>query len=261
LSSATARVGDTIEFTTAYPERINGLVFMPKGTAVSGTVAEVTPPRRASRDSRVNVAIEQILLPTGEYVTLRPQKSARKELDRHGKEIGHHPSMWTDRSAQYTHAPTIMVTAFTEKGREWVYKAGAWTTVYFNGPLTLDRGALANLEPPPYKGPAQVFIKDRKGKTFELFMNQADLGEVSAPVRLELKPGTYSFSIGSVKGRAAVLGIQEDHQYWVEREAGGLFVKDPAPHRDEIEELEVAPWVTDKVFLQWVPAYKRPGSF
>ena len=257
FNSATVKVGDTIEFTTPYPVRINGTVVVPLDTAASGTVTEILPPRRASRDSRVHVGIGKILLPNGQTATLRAQKSKDKDSGNNGKEVGNHPSMWTDTSVNEGTfvGPTILYTAFAEKGREWVYKAGSWTTVYFNGPLTIERRALANLEPPPYKGPAQVFVNGPKGKLISIYMNhagnQAMTGQLALPLRIELKPGRYSISTHRKNGQTMELEVQEDHRYWIEYAHGTLTLDDPEPHREEMEELAVAPWVTYKIATSW----------
>jgi hypothetical protein len=269
FNSATVKVGDTIEFTTAYPVRINGTVVVPQDAPASGTVTEILPPRRASRDSRVYVTIGKILLPNGQAATLRAQKSEDKDSGNNAKEVGNHPSMWTDPSvnAGAVVPPTIVVGAFTEKGREWVYKAGSWTTVYFNGPLTIERRALADLEPPPYKGPAQVFVNGPKGKLIDLDLNrampqamnqatthavnQAMTGPVSLPLRIELRPGRYSISRHKKNGQAAELEVQQDHRYWIEYEHGRLTLEDAEPHRYEMEELAVAPWATYKIATGW----------
>jgi hypothetical protein len=264
FNSAEVKVGDTIEFTTPYPVRINGTVVVPQDAAASGTVTEILPPRRASRDARVYVAISKILLPNGQAATLRAQKSENKNPRNNAKEVGKHSSMWTDTSvnAGAVVPPTILVGAFTEKGREWVYKAGSWTTVYFNGPLTIERRALANLEPPPYKGPAQVFVNGPKGKLVDLYLNkateQAMTGQVSLPLRIELKPGRYSIRAHKKNGQAAELEVEADHRYWIEYEHGTLSVEDPEPHRYEMEELAVAPWVTYKIATSWFFLPIRP---
>ncbi len=250
FNSATVKVGDTIEFTTPYPVRINGTVVVPLDTAVSGRVSEILPPRRSSRDSRVYVAIGKIPLPNGQTATLRVQKSAGKNSENNGKEVGNHPSMWTDTSVNEGHfvGPTILYTAFAEKGREWVYKAGSWTTVYFNGPVTIERRALTNLEPPPYKGRPQVFVNGPKGKLITMYLDDGTgrtmTGQLSLPLRIGLKPGHYSISTHRKNGQAVELEIHEDHRYWIEYEHGRLSVKDPEQHSNEMEELAVAPWVT-----------------
>jgi hypothetical protein len=272
FNSETVKVGDSIEFVTAYPLRINGTVVVAQDTAASGTVTEVLPPRRSSRDARVYVAVDKIVLPDGQTATLRAQKSENKNSRNNAKEVGNHPSMWTDTSvnAGAVVPPTILVGAFTQKGRGWVYKAGSWTTAYFKGPLTIQRGALTKLEPPPYKGPALVFINGPKGKFVNLYLHlnrdtqpgpvgdEAMTGPVSLPVRIEFRPGDFSIRCHRKGGQAVELEVQDNTRYWVEYEHGKLFVKDPEPHTYEMEQLAGAPWVTYKIAKDWFSQPIRP---
>jgi hypothetical protein len=264
FTSASVKVGDTIEFATPYPVRIGGDVLVPKDTPVYGKISQVLPPRRASRDARVFVTIGRIPLPNGQTAPLRSQKSAPHNAEKDGKEIGNHHNMWTDTDVNRPGTfvgPTIVVTAFTEKGRDWTYKAGSWTTVYFDGPVSFDRHALANLEPPPYEGPAQVFINGPKGKTVSFYLShvapnspvprQAMTGSLALPARIEFWPGHYTISSHKDNSQAAELDLENDHQYWLEYSHGALTVKDPAAHKSEIELYAVAPWVTNKIVTSW----------
>ena len=258
FSSATAKVGDKVEFTTPYPARINGLVFVPKGMAVSGVVVGVSHRRRGARDGEVNITIGKLSLPSGETATLRQVLKSESA----GKKIGTAAVMTPAMALSLPFVAWMLPAMLFSKGDERLYPAGTWTTVYFNGPLNLNRAALTNLEPPPYQGPPQIFIKSRKrsGYNVMLFSDQEFVGELSKPVRLELKPGTYSLSTSKAKEHAVQFEAHEDQQYWVEREHGELFVMDPKDHRDEIEEFETAPWVTDRNFTSEAPAYEGPAQ-
>lgn len=254
FSSATANVGDTIEFTTPYPTRINGLVIVPRGTAVSGVVVGVSHRRRGARDGEVKIAIGNLSLTSGEIATLRQVLKSESA----GKKVGTAAVMTPAMALSLPFVGWMLPAMLFTKGDERVYRAGTWTTVYFDGPLSLNRAALTNLEPPPYQGQPQIFIESQKrsGYNVMLFSDQEFVGELSKPVRLELKPGTYLLSTSKAKEHAVQLEVHEGEQYWVEREHRGLFVKDPKDHRDKIEEFETAPWVTDRNFTSEAPAYK-----
>jgi hypothetical protein len=256
LSSATARVGDAVEFMTPFPTRINGLVIVPKGTPVSGTVVQIIAARRASRDGEIKIAIGNLNLPTGETVALRQALKSEGT----GKKIGTVAAMSPAIAAGSLFDPFIIPGLLIEKGNERVYRAGRWTTVYLVGPLRLNRGALVTLQPPPYEGPAQVFLKNRTGKSVQLYVGQDYVGELYYPVRLEIEPGTYEFNTGDSRNQALKLEVQENQQYWVEREHGELIAGDAQQHRDEIEELQDAPWVTHRNFALQTPAYQGPAQ-
>jgi hypothetical protein len=258
FSSATANVGDRIGFTTPFPTRINGLVIVPRGTAVSGIVVGVSHRRRGARDGEVKVAFGKLSLPSGVTATLRQVLKSESA----GKKVGTAAVMTPAMALSLPFVGWMLPAMLLSKGDERVYRAGTWTTVYFDGPLNLNREALTNLEPPPYQGPPQIFIESQKiaGYNVMLFSDQEFVGELSRPVRLELKPGTYSLTTSKTKEHAVQFEVHEDEQYWVEREHGGLFVKDAKDHRDKIEEFETAPWVTDRNFTSESPAYKGPAQ-
>jgi hypothetical protein len=121
--------------------------------------------------------------------------------------------------------------------------------------VTIERQALVNLEPPPYKGPAQIFVDGPKGKVVDLYLNHAVMtGQISLPLRMDLRPGHYSISGHGKNGQAVELEVQKDHQYWIEYEHGSLSLNDPEPHRYEMEELAVAPWVSYKILTSYFDA-------
>jgi hypothetical protein len=140
LSSATAKVGDTVEFMTPFPARINGLVIVPKDSPVSGTVVQVSAARRASRAGEIKIAIGKLTLPTGETVTLRQASKSEST----GKKIGTVALMSPAIAAGSLFDPFIIPGLLIEKGNERVYRAGTWTTGYLVGSLSLNRGALAS---------------------------------------------------------------------------------------------------------------------
>jgi hypothetical protein len=249
VSSATAKVGDIVQFKTAHSVRIKGLAIVPQGTAVSGAVVQVKHSRRLSRDGAVKVAAEELILPNGELVTLRQAKSGNKTSKGKAKEVGTHLDEWDNLAYADAGAANVAITLgmLVTKGREYVYQTGAHTRVYVNGPLQLNRGALMKLQPPPYEGPAQVFFAMRQDKTVKLFCGEKFVHDVFHHVRLELNPGNYSFSTGSPKEESVRLEVREDHQYLIERIHKKLFVRDPEQYQDEIDELSRS-WVGDNDF-------------
>jgi hypothetical protein len=253
FSSSTAKVGDTVKFTTPYPARVNGLVVVPTGTAVSGSVAQVSHARRGARNGQVKVAIEKLILPSGELVTLRLRKSGSRKPQRmvdKGHQIGLRGLLWRAPFDPLT-AVIAMPIAMAAKGDDLVYSAGTRVTVYFDGPLNLNRGALVKLQSPTYKGPAQVFFRYHQwgdGTYIELYCGQKLVESHLTTLRLELNPGTYSFSTDKKEKHAVRIEVQENHQYWIEREHGGLFVKDSQERLNKMEEIESDPSVRKSDF-------------
>jgi hypothetical protein len=312
ISSATAKVGDTVKFTTPYPVRVNGSVIVPTGTAVSGTVVQVSHPHRPSTNGRVRMAVEKVVLPSGEIVALRPSKSVSgKRVSMAAPAEPGDLGVWGWALVSLMDPITTAIVlpfALSTKGHELVYQAGTRTLVYFNGPLDLDRATLLKLQPAPYKGPAQVFFNNTAGISDEaasanfdaLFCGEVRVGPLivrhsyyrqlevdrSVPLRLELNPGTYSFTArldlsdvyerykdvhrkankkleekiakeeleSKLNAKPVQLEVREDHQYWIDliklpgRDHRGLFVKDPQQHQTEFDIVQYDLPVTDKDF-------------
>ncbi len=283
LSSATAKLGDTVQFTTPYPLRINGMVVVPKGTALSCTVVQVSRPHRPSKNGQVSVSVEKLVLPNGEIVALRLVKSASGKpgsmaMQQKSDGLG---LLWLAAPIDPAAWIGIAISPFV-KGHEQVYPAGTRSLVYFNGPVNLDRAALLKLQPPPYKGPAQVFFNDLNAfadpapymVTEVLFTDfsapairfcgQVRAGDLSVPLRLKLNPGTYSFIVDLtgrvIRGKAqpVQLEVHEDHQYWIQRERGKLFVNDVQQHQTEFEIVQSALRMIDKDFTSLPPKDSCP---
>jgi hypothetical protein len=253
ISAGTAKVGDTVKFTTPFPMRVNGLVIVPKGTAVSGSVAQVSHPRRGGRDGQVEVAIEKLNLPSGKLVTLRLRKSGNKQ-PRQMKDDGHPADVW-GLLWRAPLDPLTGVIAFpifaATKGIARNYSAGTWVTAYFDGLVNLDRDALMKLQPPPYLGPPLVYFTYHHwgdGTYIQLYCSQKLVEFHLTAMRLKLKPGTYSFSNDRKNRNAVVLDVQENHQYWIEREHGRLSLKDSPDNLIKMDEIEGAPWVRKSDF-------------
>ena len=262
LSSATAKVGDTVDFVVAYTVRKDELVVIPKGAALSGTVVYVSRPRRRLRDGRVNVVVEQLVLPNGEIATLRPAKmaSTAKKVGTDALLVAGTTLLNPYSVALVAGLPIIIPNVLLSKGEEKVVYGGTLETVYLNGPLYVKRDALMGMQPPAYHGPPQIFYVNPVANFHEkVFCGQLFLGYIRVidALQLEMAPGTYWFSTGRKKDQMVKLDVVADHQYWIERGHNGLFVKDFQTHQDLLE--RVTP--TDKDFTAASPEITSALSF
>ena len=64
FSTATAKMGDLIEFIVPFAVRVDGIIVVPHGTLVNAKVLERTVPRRGSKDAVLNLAFEEFKLPS-----------------------------------------------------------------------------------------------------------------------------------------------------------------------------------------------------
>ena len=270
LSSATAKVGDAVHC-VAFPLRINGLVVVPAGTAISGIVVYVDHPHRRMKNGLVRVAVNGVVLPGGESASLRTSKAPAGKSDKMKAQPGSPSIAWEVAAAgAFTFgfgAPLGAVVGLFEKGQEQVYPAGTVVTVYINGPLHLDRDTVLKLQPSPYKGPAQVFVNHTLREqgwgmfAHTLYCSDRRVGSVwPDPMRIDLNPGTYSFSLrkerddlpiggkqwskwgniaraerASKRAKTVQLEVQNDHQYWIEWDWRGLRVMDAQAYPTEFD--------------------------
>ena len=94
LSSATAHVGEEVNFEVARDVIVGGLVVIAKGAPALGAVTEAEPSKRMGKAGKLNVAVASVLLANNEKIALR-SFGADQSLDqkggmiplRHGKDV------------------------------------------------------------------------------------------------------------------------------------------------------------------------------
>ena len=267
--SSRPKKGATVQFVTASSFVNNGLVLVPMGTSVFGTVVGL-------HRSEMSVAFDKVALPSGEVGALRSSKAPTEKAQ----------SIAGQRATKAEERPWVTetgygLTVFTMglglpaaialdliagKKHQQIYPEGIQITVYFNGPLHVDRGAVLKLQSQsqkPYQGRAQVFFTPASGHSHNydaLFCDEQRVAALSAPVRMVLSPGTYSFIArpdvsafgrkankkseerfaeaereSKLNAKTVQLEVQQDHQYWIEWDGQGLFVKDLLAHQAEFD--------------------------
>jgi hypothetical protein len=71
LSSATAHVGEEVNFEVAEPVIVNGRTVIDKGAPAAGTVTEAEPKGRMGKVGKLNVSVSSVQLANGEKMPLR----------------------------------------------------------------------------------------------------------------------------------------------------------------------------------------------
>jgi hypothetical protein len=245
LSTATAKVGDDVELTVAQGVLQDNLVIIPKGAVLSAKITSVRHAGRPLKDGRVRFSVENAVLPGGETAALRPEPPATAGQNLRGgvAAMGHvavDPELPPGVGIVLLAASPV---ALFWKGHERTLYAGRITTLYLHGPLYLKRDEVLKVQPPPYKGPAQVFYQNRAytkeaDASPQFYCGQMPLGKVIANqvLQLELSPGTYWLSAGNGGKEKLRLEVEADHRYYVERGAQGLFLKN----------FDDYPWLLDE---------------
>ncbi|HXZ19989.1 MAG TPA: hypothetical protein VEG63_08565 [Candidatus Acidoferrales bacterium] len=247
LSSATAQIGDTVELSTLQL-RIDGLTVVPRGIPIVGRVVQVSRAHRPIRQGHLSVAVEKLVLPGGEVVALRSSPAASAKPDglaaqslrpnfTWGKLARLAPFDPVDASVDLLLAPFI-------KGEEMIIPAGATASVYFNGPVNLDRSAVMKQQPPGYVGPPQVFFTGLQRHDV-VWCNARIVGDQPLLLQLELNPAHYLFTLKRSKKETVEIDLAQDHQYWIERKPEGLVRRDPERDKAEFDSLLRDPNIVD----------------
>jgi hypothetical protein len=275
LSSATAKVGDDVGLTVAHAVMQDGLVIIPKGTVLSAKITSVRHAGRASRNGNVSFSVEKAALPGGATAAFRPEPppTAGQNLHLAAAAMGY---MAVDSELPPGGGIVLLAVAgplmLVWRGHEKVFYAGKSTTLYLRGPLNLTREAVLRMQPPPYRGPAEVFYKDLasfihyKGEDLdmEFYCGRKYLGNVPpyGTLQLELNPGAYWLSAGKDGRLKLRLVVETDHRYYVERNAQGLSLKyfddDPSlledgPLRNNMDFTSASPEVTADLWAMPLP--------
>ena len=79
VSSATAQVGDAVNFDTIEDVRLGDAVVVPKGSHALGKVTTVVPKRHMGRPGKLDISVEYVRLASGEKLALSgsPEKSGK----------------------------------------------------------------------------------------------------------------------------------------------------------------------------------------
>ena len=143
LSSADARVGDTVDFEVLEEIKVGDLVVIPKGGVAWGTVTEAQAKRRMARGGKLGVNIDSVRLADGEKVALRAVKE--------GKGGGHTGAMTGAMVATaIVFFPAAPLFLFMH-GKDITIPKGTEITAYIEGNAPLD---IAKFAPPIIAEPA-----------------------------------------------------------------------------------------------------------
>ena len=123
VSSASAHVGETVDFEVTEPVINQNYVVIPKGAVVLGRVTKVETKRRFGRAGALELSIDSVRLPDGGTILLRatPEKG---EGDMSGA-----------RKAATIAASPVLIWV---KGKNVSFEKGTETTAYVNGDARLD---------------------------------------------------------------------------------------------------------------------------
>ena len=137
VSSADARMEESVDFEVLQDVSLNGTLVIAKGGIAVGTVTEAQPRRRLARGGKLEINIDYVKLVNGDKAALRAVKG--------GNGGGHTVAMTAGIVATgilfFPAAPFFLFI----KGKDITLPKGTEFTAYINGDLKLD---LAKFQPP-----------------------------------------------------------------------------------------------------------------
>ncbi|HXU39954.1 MAG TPA: PEGA domain-containing protein [Blastocatellia bacterium] len=135
LSSADAKVNDTIDFEVLEDVKIAEVIVVPRGGIAWGTVTEAQPKRRMGRAGKLNVNIDSVRLVTGEKAALRAVKEVKG---------GSHTGAMTGAivATSIVFFPAAPFFLFMH-GKDITIPKGTEITSYINGDTALDPAKFA----------------------------------------------------------------------------------------------------------------------
>jgi len=140
ISSADARVGDTLDFEVMDDVRVGGLLVIPKGEIAFATVTEAQSKRRMARGGKLNVNIDSVRRVTHEKAPLRAIKEVKG---------GGHTGVMTGGivATSIVFFPAAPIFLFMH-GKDITIPKGTEITAYVNGDTQLDRVKFEAAQPP-----------------------------------------------------------------------------------------------------------------
>lgn len=149
VSSATAQVGDAVNFDTAEDVRLGDAVVIPKGSHALGKVTTVVPKRRMGRAGKLDISVEYVRLPSGEKLSLTgsPEKTGKGHQ---GRMAG---AMVATGIVVWPVAPVFLLM----HGKDITIPAGQEVTVYTGDDYDVAKAKAADNQPAaPAAAPANT---------------------------------------------------------------------------------------------------------
>jgi PEGA domain len=189
ISSASAQVGDRVDFEVLDAISVNGIVVIPKGGIAWGTVTEAQKKRRMGRGGKLNVNIDSVRLADGEKDALRAVKDTTG-----GGHVGAMTGAMVATGIVFFPAAPLFLFMH---GKDITIPQGTEITAYTNGDLGLD---LAKFTPQSESGTASVATPQTCTVSVKSEPEGADItvdGKYSGstPSTLRLIPGSHQLDV------------------------------------------------------------------
>ena len=190
MSSADAKVGETVDFEVLEEVRVGSTVVIPKGGIAWGTVTEAQSKRRMGRGGKFDMNIDSVRLVNGEKVALRAVKDLRG-----GGHVGAMTGAIVATSLVFFPAAPLFLFMH---GKDITIPKGTEVTAYINGNTPLEEAQFL----PKDKQKSAPELATLRGGSLEISSTPAGAeieidGNFSGntPSTMTVEPGQHSVKI------------------------------------------------------------------
>lgn len=197
LSSADAKVGETVDFEVLEDVKIGETVIIQRGSIAWATVTEAQPKRRMGRGGKLNVNIDSVRLASGEKAALRAVKDVEGGGNT-GKMTG---AIVATSIIFFPAAPLFLFV----KGKDITIPKGTEITAYTNGDIELNpaKFVASGADKTPSSGNVPSSVNTETDTAGVVIKSTPDGAEIiidekfvgNTPSTLRLKPGDHVISI------------------------------------------------------------------
>jgi hypothetical protein len=227
LSSASAKVGDSVPFRVTDDVKAGDLVVIQRGAEAWGVVTAVQKKKRKGQPGSVDVSIESVQLLNGDRALLRAQKHL-KGADKTGQIANDMEQLKSDMGngslgpAFEVFALPILPLFLLEKGEDVRLPVGTKVSAYLNGDVPLDRAVFERVQPTVSQrvGPATVTIFRENIHYASAYKPSVYCGKIALArlpsggyLKIQLPPGKYS--LRSNDEQALELQLEEGQEVYL----------------------------------------------
>jgi len=199
VSSADAKVDDTVDFEVLEDIKVGDVIVIPRGGVALATITEAKPRRNMGRSGRLNMNIDSVRLTTGEKIPLR----AVKEVKGGSNSAAMTGAIVATAIIFFPAAPLFLFM----KGKDITIPKGTEITAYVNGDISLDQtrfiSGTQSVVPPAVVAngqPSSLLESETSGISIKSTPDGAEIlvdGNFvgNTPSTLRLKAGGYKITI------------------------------------------------------------------
>ncbi len=183
ISSADAKVGETIDFEVLDDIKVKEAIVARRGGIALATVTQAQEKRRMGRAGKLDINIDHLRLANGEKAALRAIKEGKGGSNA-GKMTG---AIVVTSLVFFPAAPLFLFV----KGKDITIPKGKEITAYINGDITLDSAKFAMENPDAAKPAAQAAGKALTNQDV-IDLKAAGFGDEVIIAKIQSAPGKFS---------------------------------------------------------------------